>query len=137
MPRISDRDEIRSLLETDRVWWSYALGDLSPGFLEMCERFRARDRPALALLLRGFSRPDLFTMGAPAAVQGLLDEIGDVPEMSLPIRPAILPLIRARGPIRDEMPMWRMAMDPGAFRPAGPEGCRQLTMADCDALQLL
>jgi GNAT superfamily N-acetyltransferase len=137
MPRTTDRDDIRSLLETDRIWAAYALGDLAPGFFEKCEWFRARDLPALALLFRGFSTPVLFTLGEAAAVEGLLQEIGSLPATYLSIRPEILPLIRERGSVRDEMAMWRMTIEPGEFRPAPSERCTALTAADCHALQLL
>jgi hypothetical protein len=77
MPRITDRDEIRSILETDRGWSVYALGDLSPGLFEQSEWYRpAGGAPALILIFRAFSIPVLFALGKPALLAAVLDEIG-------------------------------------------------------------
>jgi RimJ/RimL family protein N-acetyltransferase len=138
VPPTRDRDEIRTLLETDRPWTAYALGDLVPGFFEHSDWYRAPDgAPALALLYRAFSTPVLFTLGQPEPVCALLQEHGDPPEMYLSIRPDILPLIKARYTVRDETPTWRMLLQPDGYRPAPTEGAVRLGPADLQALQRL
>ncbi len=137
MPRISDREEIRWLLETDRVWAGYALGDLSPGFFEQCVWFAARESTALVLLFRGFGVPVLFTLGEASAVEAPLSEIGEQARMYLSVRPEILPLIRTRWLVEDEMPMWRMVLDPSAFRAVACEDAVRLSSDDVVALQRL
>jgi GNAT superfamily N-acetyltransferase len=111
MPRLTDRDAIRSILETDRSWSLYALGDLQPPLWEQCEWYAAAGaEPALALLYRGAGTPVLLTVGAPEAVRPLLTEIADEPTLLLHVRPEIVALLRARYEVRDERPMWRMIL---------------------------
>src|SRR5690348_1280971 len=109
MPRITEPAEIRAILEADRPWAAYALGDLAPGFFEYCDWFRAPGRaPALALLYCAFSIPVLFVLGEPEHVRCILEEIGAEREMYLSIRPEILPLIKRRYRVEQDMAMWRM-----------------------------
>lgn len=114
MPRLTNLTTVRALLETDRNWAVYALGDLAPGFREHSEWY-AREG-ALLLLYRAFETPVLFTLGAPEHLAPLLAEIESEREMYLSIRPEILPLIKARWQVKAETPMWRMALEPTRFR---------------------
>ncbi len=137
--RLTDPNAIRALLETDRAWSVYALGDLAPGFFEHSEWYCApAPEPALLLLYRLFETPVLFALGSPSAVGGLLDEISNEPTLYLSIRPEILPQIEAR--YRVEPPggvaMWRMILDPNRFRPAAA-GARRLSLDDLPALEAL
>ena len=135
MPRLTDPGLIRALLETDRPWAAYALADLAPGFFEHCEwRGSGAGEVALLLLYRAFEIPVLVTVGAAPAVAGLLDEIREVPEMYLSIRPEILPLIKARYDVLAEAPMWRMVLDPAAFEAPKASEAAPLTAADLPAL---
>ena len=136
MPRITHPAEIRALLEIDRPWAVYALGDLAPGFFEHSEWFRAPNAPALILLYRAFATPVLFALGKPESVRGLLDEIGGEREMYLSIRPEILPLVKARYEVRHETAMWRMVLDPVNLAAPMQDAVR-LGPADLAALQQL
>ena len=61
MPALHDIPAIRALLEDDRAWAAYPLGDLAPGFIEHCSWFQPRgDSRALALLYGAFKPPVLF-----------------------------------------------------------------------------
>ena len=138
MPRLTQPAAIRRLLATDRPWAIYALGDLAPGFFERCEWFAAPgDEPGLALLYRAFATPVLFTQGRPSAVRQVLDEIGPQPEMYLSIRPVILPLVRERHDVDEPISMWRMALEPGDFRPVGAAGAVRLGVAALQAVRAL
>lgn len=138
MPRIGDRAEIRAVLETDRPWAVYALGDLAPGFYEHCEWFRAPGEAlALALLYHAFDPPVLFTLGKAERLAGLMDEVGGERELYLSIRPDVLPLVRRRYSVRNATAMWRMIVDPTAFRSVGGEGVERLGPADLPALRRL
>jgi ribosomal protein S18 acetylase RimI-like enzyme len=138
MPRLTDPGLIRALLETDRPWAAYALADLAPGFFEHCEWHSSQEgESSIILLYRAFAIPVLVAVGAAPAVAGLLDEIRDVPEMYLSIRPEILPLIKARYEVLAEAAMWRMVLDPAAFGAPAATGAVPLTMADLRALQQL
>jgi ribosomal protein S18 acetylase RimI-like enzyme len=138
MPRLTDRDEIRAVLLTDRRWAVYALGDLAPGLFERCEWYGIEGpEPTVALLFRGFETPVLFTLGAPAAVRAILEELPDEPRMYLMVRPEIVPLVTPCYRIEGEVVMWRMILEPGAFRTASPSGVSRLGPADFATLQRL
>lgn len=135
--RIADRAEIRAILEMDRRWAIYALGDLSPGFFEHSEWYCVPGRePALALLYRAFQTPVFFALGGPEPVDVILAELAE-PEMYLSIRPEILPLVKARYQVHHETPMWRMTLDPSDLHPAPAEGVARLGPDDLAALQRL
>jgi ribosomal protein S18 acetylase RimI-like enzyme len=136
MPRIeaNSHETIRALLETDRPWSVYALGDLAPGFRERAEWRVAEGRSALLLLYRAFETPVLFTLGAPEDLRPLLAEIENERQLYLSIRPEVLPLVKERYRVRQETAMWRMTLDPVGFNPTpAPEAVR-LGLSDLPAL---
>jgi GNAT superfamily N-acetyltransferase len=138
MPPIHDPSAIRTILETDRRWSVYPLGDLSPALFGHCSWFRAAGpTPALALLYRAFTPPVLLTVGDPAALEPVLGEIGDLPAMYLHVRPEIVPLLERRYQVRDRMDMWRMILDPAAFRAEPGDDVRRLGPPDLDTLRRL
>ncbi|HEX8984219.1 MAG TPA: GNAT family N-acetyltransferase [Bryobacteraceae bacterium] len=127
---------IRAILETDRYWSLYALGDLAPGYIEHSEWRTAEGTPALVLLYRAATPPVLFATGDPTAVARLVEAV-DEPVLYLHVRPdtaeALAPLYRDGG----LKPMWRMALDAKRFRPEPSSGCVRLASADGDALERL
>jgi len=138
MPRLTNPAEIRSILEIDRPWAAYALGDLAPGFSEVSEWYRsATSDAALMLLYRAFEIPVLFTLGQAEVVDGLLEEIRAERKMYLSLRPEILPLIKKRYRVEQEAFMWRMVVTPESFRPAPRDGVERLSLADLPALREL
>jgi ribosomal protein S18 acetylase RimI-like enzyme len=135
--RIADRLEIRAILETDRSWAVYALGDLAPGFFDHSEWYRAPGQePALVLLYRAFQTPVFFALGRPEPIDAILTELAE-PEMYLSIRPEILPIVKARYQVHNETAMWRMSLDPANFYPAPGDGVARLGLRDLAALQQL
>jgi len=75
MPRLTDREQIRAILETDRPWAAYAIADLEPGFFECAHWFcAANDEPSLALCYAGFGTPVIITVGRAEALQSVLHE---------------------------------------------------------------
>jgi GNAT superfamily N-acetyltransferase len=138
MPPVTDRAEVRALLEADRAWSVYPLGDLSPGLFEQCDWYRPSDgTAALILVCRIFTPPVLFALGEPKAVRRLLGEIADLRELYLHIPLNILPLLQDRYEIRHEKTMWRMVLPPGQFRPMSLSDIVPLKVADLPALQRL
>jgi RimJ/RimL family protein N-acetyltransferase len=118
VPPIYDPSAIRAILETDRNWAVYARGDLAPGYCDHAQWFHATS-PAKGLLLlyRGFRPPVLFTLGEPAAVRNLLREIESERQLSLSVRPEILPLLQEHYHLSWARPMWRMVLDRDRFEP--------------------
>jgi ribosomal protein S18 acetylase RimI-like enzyme len=128
---MTDRSAVRALLETDRAWAVYPLGDLAPGYFEKCNWFGTTDdRPGLILLYRGFTSPIFFALGEPNMVRTLLDEIDDEPHMYLHLPPNIVPLLATRYDIRDKKTMWRMLLDADHFRPTPTNQAIRLGLAD-------
>ena len=136
MPRIFDKGAVRAILETDRPWAVYALGDLAPGFFEHCEWFAPADgSPATVLVYRAFETPVLFALGATGPAKTLLEEVRAEPAFYLSIRPEILPLVKERYEVEWERAMWRMVLDVAQFQPGVlPSVCR-LGPNDVPALQ--
>src|SRR5260370_25075464 len=97
MPALHNIPAIRALLEADRAWAAYPLGDLAPGFIEHCSWFQPRgDSGALALLYRALTPPVLFTQGNTASLATILDEFSTEPGVYLQVRPEILPILATR-----------------------------------------
>jgi GNAT superfamily N-acetyltransferase len=135
--RVADRAEIRAILETDRRWAVYALGDLAPGFFDHSEWYRAPGKElALVLLYRAFRTPVFFALGGPEPIDAILTELAE-PEMYLSIRPEILPLVKARCQVHHGTAMWRMSLDPANFRSAPLDEVARLGPHDLAALQQL
>jgi ribosomal protein S18 acetylase RimI-like enzyme len=138
MPPISDPSVIRALLETDRRWSVYALGDLCPERFVHCQWFRAPGgQQALALLYRAFTPPVLLTLGDQASLRAVLPEIADFPEFYLHVRPEAAALLEEHYRIRNRAEMWRMILDPTLFTPPPPEQVARLGPADLEALEHL
>ena len=138
MPPLTDRPAIRALLETDRPWSVYPLGDLAPERFGHCTWLAAPGpEPALLLVYRAFTPPVLFALGRPAAVAGLLDELAAESALFLHVRPEILPLLKASFRIRGDRTMWRLVLDPTRFRPIPTTAAVRLGPADLPALRRL
>jgi ribosomal protein S18 acetylase RimI-like enzyme len=96
-PELDPLRRISEILNQDREWSLYALGDLAPEELRHCEwRFASDDPPAVTLFYRAFDPPVFFAIGFAAAVERLLDEAALPPRLYLHIRPEILDLVSAR-----------------------------------------
>jgi ribosomal protein S18 acetylase RimI-like enzyme len=132
----TETERIRLILERDRAWALYALGDLEPPHAAFAEWRCAADDSALVLLYREFSVPVLFTFGPPASLAPLLEEIADR-ELYLSIRPELLPVIERRYTVRAVTPMWRMVLEPATFSGTTPDNVARLTTHDFDALEAL
>ena len=96
-PESGSFHRIREILNHDRPWSLYALGDLAPAELIHCEwRFTSHDPPAATLFYRAFDPPVFFAVGSAMAVERLLDEAALPPSLYLHIRPEILNLVSER-----------------------------------------
>ena len=83
MPPLTDPARIRTLLDRDRAWAAYAIGDLAPEHALHCDWLAPADgSPALLLVYRGFSPPILFAAGDAAHVTDLIGEV-DAPDISV------------------------------------------------------
>jgi ribosomal protein S18 acetylase RimI-like enzyme len=135
MPRLTEPAAVRAILETDRCWSAYALGDLAPGFWERSTWFASsRPVPALILLFRGFTPPVLFTLG-PA--EELLDEIATEAELNLMVPPTMIRPLEKRYRLTNLTALWRMVLEPARFRATLSPGAVRLGLADVEAIRHL
>jgi ribosomal protein S18 acetylase RimI-like enzyme len=138
MPALTDPSTIRALLETDRPWAVYALGDLCREHFQHCAWFHAPGpTPALALLYRGFRPAVLFALGRPDALEPLIEEITGEPELYLHVRPDLLSVLETRYQILDRKAMWRMLLDQARADLTDTTGAIRLGPANLDALRAL
>jgi ribosomal protein S18 acetylase RimI-like enzyme len=119
------------MLERDRPWSAYAIGDLSPGFAQDCEWRIPEGGDALVLVYRGFHPPILFGLGSPERLGEVIREV-DAPEISLQIRREALPALAPHFEVIEARSMWRMVLDPMGFRPGDVDGVEPLDAADID-----
>lgn len=146
MPRLHDRERIRSILETERPWTVYALADLEPGLFEHAHWFcSANKQRALALLFSGFAKPVLITIGTAAALESVMDEIIeelDPCAIYAAVKPEVMPLLSERYRVVEERKMQRMVLDPKQYRhmakgSAVQLSAAQLRLTDLEAIQRL
>jgi ribosomal protein S18 acetylase RimI-like enzyme len=141
MPRLTDRGEIRTILEADRAWAAYALADLQPGLFEHATWFaRAGDARALALIYSGFRIPVLITVGATEELRVILDEIESAPhlrELYVVVRPEAIAVLRDRYRLSHEKAMQRMILNPARYKPTETGGVVALGPAELEAVQRL
>ncbi|MGE3179480.1 MAG: GNAT family N-acetyltransferase [Vicinamibacterales bacterium] len=136
MPRLTDLGVIRSMLERDRPWSAYALGDLMPGFAEHCEWFADEPREAIVLAFHGFDVPIVFGLGTPGRLAPVFAEV-DAPRIALHIRREAVAALAPRFVPAEIQPMWRMVLRPERFAPADRSGVERLGPGDVEAVARL
>ncbi len=115
------------MLEADRPWSVYALGDLVPERFPLCECYGVfAPSPAVVLLYRGFSPPVLFAGGDPGAIGELPAAVTDEPALYLHVRPQMLPVVAAHYRIVEVRRMWRMILEPDRLPALSSDGLRRL-----------
>ena len=95
--KLTDKPQILSFLETDRLYAAYAIGDLEPGmFAQSTWAGAERDgrMEALALYYTGLKPPALFLMGDADGLRAILEDALCPEWVYLTCRP------RASGPWR-------------------------------------
>lgn len=138
MAQLTDPTIIRRILDADRAWALYALGDLSPELFPLCDWYgRLAAEPALILRFRGLAVPVLFALGAVNAVSELLAEAAWTTPVTLSVRPETLPAIRAWRTIEGQNAMWRMLLDPSHPSPQADRHTHLLGWADLPDLERL
>jgi ribosomal-protein-alanine N-acetyltransferase len=101
----TDLSTVRKLLERDRFWTAYAIGDLDPRRAAHCDWYVSGD--SLALLYREFETPILFASGDPEILQ-TIDYTGPC-YLQIPRHFELRQVEWSRA-------MHRMGLDPAEFR---------------------
>jgi ribosomal protein S18 acetylase RimI-like enzyme len=135
LPEIRDRAAIRAILNADRAWSVYALGDLGPGYFEHC-RWYSNGGGALILLYEAVTPPVLFALGEPAEIANLAEEIA-APSVYLHVLPAAAEALAARYRPVSLKPMLRMVLEPSRFRPEPAGDVVRLGKADAARIERL
>jgi ribosomal protein S18 acetylase RimI-like enzyme len=136
MARLIDLARTVALLENDRHWSAYAIGDLDPALAHHCSWHGADGSDALVLLYRGFDPPILFAMGRTVDVANVLREI-DVPQVSLHVQSEGLAALAPRFRVSHLREMWRMVVEPDAFRGTPTDDVVMLDESDVAAVLAL
>jgi len=127
-------EDIRKLLETDRLWSAYALADLDPEISAFSEWYLHSD--SLILIYRGLNPSVLFAMGQPEGLETLFREI-PAGRYTYTLMGYTREMIREKLEIETENHMWRMVLKPGEFPGTSTEGVVKLSVADLDAIHKL
>jgi GNAT superfamily N-acetyltransferase len=102
LPRLVDKDRIRTLLLRDRYWCVYALGDLTPRMFEKCQWFT----PDLTMVLHDYGTCILFAQGA-GSIREAIDHVSW--PVHLQVQRDALDEITRHATVTSEKQMLRMA----------------------------
>lgn len=137
---LTDRTQIREILQTDRSWSAYALADLEPGYFEHSAWFSSGAKSVL-LVYSAFSTPVLIAVGAANDLAPVWDEVLSMlsgkRELYIVVKPDVLPLVERSCYIRDLRPMVRMVLEPKRFHPLYADDIERLAAPDLPKLASL
>ena len=127
--QLTDKSEIRSILQRDPRWCVYALGDLTPRLFHKCHWFT----PDLTLVLHEYGTSILFAMGTGSIAEALQEVTWPA---HLQVREDALAEIAKHAAVSNEKHMWRMTYE--AASPPPPAGdATRLSMSDSPAIDKL
>ncbi len=134
MPRLTDKNDIRTILRSDPVWSVYALGDLAPDMFTKAHWFA----PDLTLVLHDYGTSILFAMGT-GSVREALDHV--TWPVHLQVQGDALDAVARHATITTTRLMWRMGWSgtaPGSTRQAATrQAATRLRVDAVPALQQL
>jgi ribosomal protein S18 acetylase RimI-like enzyme len=136
---LTDKNQILSFLERDRLYAAYAIGDLEPELFAQCSWIaaeRSGEMRALALLFRGLDPPALFLMGEIVGLRSILLRAPFPREVFFTCLPEHLAMTRHFYAWEEPIAMWRMVLNAERFRAVGGE-CVRLTPKDVGELTKL
>ena len=139
MPRLTDLDAVRRILETDRLWSAFALADLIPGYREHAEWYTAAGADdALVLVYRAFDPPLFVTVGDASRLEPIISELAGEPAFYLSVKEALLePIVEAGYRLERRRLMRRMALDLERYSPSRAVATRPLGPDDLHAVEAL
>jgi ribosomal protein S18 acetylase RimI-like enzyme len=127
--QITNKHDIRSILQRDRRWCVYALGDLTPRMFDKCRWFT----PDLTLVLHDYGTSILFAHGI-ASIREALEHVAW--PVHLQVQPDALEEVRRYAAVTNEKHMQRMTLERRTSIGIDPMA-RRLTSADAEALATL
>ena len=126
--RLTDKNEIRSILHRDPRWCVYAIGDLTPRLFDKCRWFT----PDLTMVLHEYGTTILFALGTRSIREALAEVTWPA---HLQVRPDALAEIANHAVVTSQKHMWRMTFEGAAAPPV--VGATRLTMNDAPAIEQL
>ena len=126
--QITNKNDIRDILQRDRRWCVYALGDLTPRMFAKCQWFA----PDLTLVLHDYGTSILFAHGT-GSIREALDHV--TWPVHLQVQKDALDEIARYAVVSNEKPMIRMAWAGGSTRVS--DRATRLDLADVEALRRL
>ena len=136
---VSDRSELRSFLDADRLLAAYAICDLEDKEFARTRWGGAYDGDrlvALALEYTGLTPQPLFVMGRPDGIESILRDIVRPRAAYVAVLPEALPAVEAVFRLDPGPQMVRMWVDRGQFRPY-PADVQRLLPGDIGELNRL
>ena len=133
---LTDKAQILSILETERLYAAYAIGDLEPSLFVQSTWAGAERRGqwrALALYFRGLETPALFLMDDSDGLRAILEAVLCPERVYFTCRAEHTALTRDFYQWDRGIPMWRMVLRSRRFRPTGDD-CVRLTPEHSDSL---
>jgi ribosomal protein S18 acetylase RimI-like enzyme len=128
LPRLTDKDQIRNILQRDRRWCVYALGDLTPRMFLKCSWFT----PDLTLVLHDYGTSILFAHG----IGSIQEALGSVSwPVHLQVQQDGLDEVARHATVMNVKHMCRMAWDGGETEIG--EAVRRLGPTDVAAVKRL
>ncbi len=109
MPLLTRKEDIRRVLQRDRRWCVYALGDLSPRMFPKCQWFT----PDLTLVLHDYGTSILFAHGT-GSIREALDHV--TWPVHLQVQPDALDEVARHATVTNVKHMIRMAWTGGSTR---------------------
>jgi ribosomal protein S18 acetylase RimI-like enzyme len=124
--QLTNKNDIRTLLQRDRRWCVYALGDLTPRMFDKCRWFT----PDLALVLHDYGTSILFAHGI-GSIREALEHVRW--PVHLQVQPDALDKVRRYATVTNEKYMQRMTLEKRTSIGVDPRA-KRLTGADAGAL---
>lgn len=119
--RLEDRDEIFSILNKDRLYAAYAIGDLEGGMFDKCQwaaTYEDGRATALCLLFKGLVPNAVFCMGQSDGLALILGSAMRPGRVLFAARPDHVSTLRAYYDLEAPERLIRMAVTARTFRPA-------------------
>ena len=139
LQQISDRDLIRSFLESDRLFAAYALCDLEDrefGRTRWGAAFEGERLVSIVLEYSGMTPQPMFVMGRGDGIEAILAEVIRPRAAYVAALPDSLPAVASHYRLDPGVPMVRMWVDRATFRPY-PADVRKLLPVEIGELNRL
>jgi len=135
---VSDAARLLAILNRERLYAAYAIGDLDPVLFPETRWYVAGGASALGLLFTGLGLPIIFAMGDVGGVAAILERSLRPATAFFNCRAGHLPAVTHFYDLDERQEMWRMALTAETFRPhAAPDRPMRLHIGDLGALNTL